>query len=543
MSSLVCAQDPPASQKTSSISGTVTDAVSGQPLSGARVWARSFQPGQGARHFFSATTNSEGQFLLDGLIPDRYFVAASRDDYVAQRSGADASGRKQILLTPDQHVQGVVLQLMPGGTISGHIKNEAGNGVAGISVELLRYFYDGGQKQLHGVRPASLTDVDGAYHITGLGAGRYYLRASSAFASAAKSDAKAFYASAYYPGPSEISQSVELTTRPGENLSGIDLTLARVRPVEVTGRILMSSSVTGPAKAEVTLVAVDGNSDSMRQGNSDAKGNFALHDVLPGEYILMAQNELPEGQSKAGKNLTLFGSRPLKVGKVNVSKAEIIIAPGADVSGRIHIDDKSDTKRKIDLSRISIDLQAEGSSSVTSLMPAINEATVNADGSFLVTGVPQGSYSLNFSPLPEGYYLKTTGAADPAEIAVTITRGKAFAPLDLTLSSSVARLDGDVSTSDRPTPGASVLLIPEGNRVQESRYYRQSNTNQSGRFSMRNLIPGDYKIIAFEDIDRGAPLNPDFLEPFEQRAESVHLTENGSLTLHLDAIPASETSP
>ncbi|HEY4950549.1 MAG TPA: carboxypeptidase-like regulatory domain-containing protein, partial [Candidatus Acidoferrales bacterium] len=76
----------PPDQTTASVSGTVVDAATSQPLKGANVWARSFQPGQGGRRSSSASTDAEGHFTLNALVPGRYVVSASREDYVGRRS-------------------------------------------------------------------------------------------------------------------------------------------------------------------------------------------------------------------------------------------------------------------------------------------------------------------------------------------------------------------------------------------------------------------------------------------------------------------------
>ncbi|HEY4904371.1 MAG TPA: carboxypeptidase regulatory-like domain-containing protein [Candidatus Sulfotelmatobacter sp.] len=543
-----CAQDvqpsQATSQATSSISGTVVDVITGQPLKSANVWARNFQPGQGGRHFSSASTDAEGHFLLDGLAPGRYAISASREDYVGQRRGGNGSGSKLLTVVADQHIDNLILPLTPGAVVAGHVRDAAGKALTGVSVEVLRYFYDGGQKQLHGVRSPSLTNPEGEYRIPGLAPGRYYLRASTVSggehskSSSSKSSSKEAYAAAYYPGSSDLIRAVELVVLPGADLSGIDLTLPSVRTVDVSGKVLTAGNSIPATQAEVTLVDADGSPSSTRQCVTDVKGNFELHDVLPGNYVLLAQVDPQTKKSKM-----FFGSKPVDVDKVNLSKIEIAIGPGTDVSGRIHLDDKGDDKAKIDLSHISVELQPEGNSSVTALMPGVDNASVNSDGGFLFTDVPEGTYLLNFSSLPAGYYMKSTGAADALETGVTVARSQPLPALDLTLSSKVARLEGDVSSSDQPAAGASVVLVPEGTRTAHTRYYRQSMTDQSGRFSMKSIVPGDYKVFAFEDLERGASLNPDFLQPFEDRSRSVHLQEGGDLNLRLEAIPASETSP
>jgi hypothetical protein len=534
----VCAQDlqpsQASNQATGSISGAVVDSVTGQPVKAASVWARSFGLGQG-RHFSTASTDGEGHFVLTGLASGRYSVSATREDYIGQRRGG-GSGSKMLTVAPDQHIDNLILQLTPGAVVSGQVKDAAGKSLSGASVELLQYFYDAGQKQLHGVRAPAMTNPEGEYRISGLSPGRYYLRASTVAKESAKDPAKEAYAPAYYPGSSDLVRAVELVVLPGADVSGIDLTLASVRTVEVSGKALIAANSVPAGKAEVTLVDADGNPSSTRESTADVKGSFVLHNVLPGSYVLLAQIQPQTNNSK-----TLFGSKPIDVGKTNVSKAEIAVGPGIYMSGRVHLEDQSDDKSKVDLSRITVELEPQGASSVTALMPSVENATVGADGSFAFADVAEGAYLLNFSSLPAGYYVKSNGAGDALESEIRVGHSQSLPALDFTLSSKVAHLEGDVSSSDQPAIGAAVVLVPEGGRARTG-FYRRSMTDQSGRFSMKGVVPGDYKIFAFEDLERGASLNPEFLQPFEDRSHTVHLQEGGDLNLRLEAIPASETS-
>jgi hypothetical protein len=60
---------------------------------------------------------------------------------------------------------------------------------------------------------------------------------------------------------------------------------------------------------------------------------------------------------------------------------------------------------------------------------------------------------------------------------------------------------------------------------------------------MRNVTPGDYTLFAWEQMERGSYLDPDFLGQYEDRGQAVHLEEGGHVTVQLDAIPAAETVP
>lgn len=529
------AQGAPAPPAASTIAGTVIDAVTSQPLPQSNVSARNFRPGQGGMQVFSATTDAAGQFTITSVTPGRYVLSATHAGYVGQRPGGLGLSGRAFTIAPDQHLDGLTLSLTPGATIAGHIKDKDDKPIPSATVQVMRFFYEDGQKQLHGVASPSTTNAAGEYRISGLAAGRYYLLASSGSASVeAKKPANHTYASMYYPGNRDLARSTPLVIRPGEELSAIDMTLTPVRTFTISGRILNASTSTPVPGAEVMLAEEEegGDASAQRQGVADAKGNFELQGVPAGSYVVLAQLE-------SQKSKMLFGRRSIKLGDANLRKVDVLIGAGMDLSGHIRIDDKT----AMDLSRMTATLQSRESSAVGALMPGVDNAPVKPDGSFAFTDVPDGNYSINVYPLPPGYYLKATGRADILETGLTITRGQAPAELDFTLSPSAARLEGTVSDDQQPAPGASVVLIPEGGRRAQTRYYKQSMTDQSGRFVMRGIVPGDYMVLAFEDLERGAYLNPDFLQQFEDRGESVHLQEGGYLNVRLDVIPASETTP
>jgi len=524
------AQTPPA---TAVIAGTVVDSITRQPLGAIEVRARSFAPGQSSPHTGSATTDAEGHFILDAMAPGRYAIYAMHPGYVGQRvTGAGSSGR-MFTVAPDQHLNDLVIELIPGANISGHVKNGDGKPMSGVSFEVVKYFQNGAMKELHGVGAPSFTNAAGEYHVAGVAPGRYYFRAippnsSSAGAAAAKEA----FAPTYYPNSADVTSAAPLTVRPGQDLAGMDVTMTPVHAVTVAGRVLVAGAATASPGASVTLINNDASS-FQRETITDAKGNFELQGVPSGAYVLVAR---VEPQTKTSK--MLWGQKAVHVGDSNLSKADVMIGPGVQVGGRIHFDEKAN----LDLTRVTVTLETEGNASVSALMPDVESVSVRPDGTFTFTGVPEGTHLLNFSSLPAGYYLKSTGAVDVLESGVTVAHNQSPPMLDLTLSPNPAQLTGTVSNDQMPVPGAFVVLIPQGARGGQSRFYRRSRTDQSGRFSMREIVSGDYKVLAFEGLERGS-LTEEFLQPFEDRGELVHLQEGGTVSVTLDAITADETSP
>jgi hypothetical protein len=96
-----------------------------------------------------------------------------------------------------------------------------------------------------------------------------------------------------------------------------------------------------------------------------------------------------------------------------------------------------------------------------------------------------------------------------------------------------------VSKDEQPSAAATVVLVPDAPRRGQSRYYRQALTDSSGRFTINGVTPGDYKLFAWEEIDRGMYLDPDFLQSYEDSGKSVRVEEGASQNIQLDLIPAS----
>jgi hypothetical protein len=53
-----------------------------------------------------------------------------------------------------------------------------------------------------------------------------------------------------------------------------------------------------------------------------------------------------------------------------------------------------------------------------------------------------------------------------------------------------------------------------------------TNTDSNGAFTIRNLAPGDYKVLAWEDAEPALAMDPDFRKRFDSHAGSVTLKDN-----------------
>jgi hypothetical protein len=96
---------------------------------------------------------------------------------------------------------------------------------------------------------------------------------------------------------------------------------------------------------------------------------------------------------------------------------------------------------------------------------------------------------------------------------------------------------------DGPTkvvPGATVVLVPEARRRSNGALYVVGTSDASGRFTLRGVAPGEYKVFAWESIPAFAYQNSTFIAKHEERGNLVNVGQSGTATVELTVIPAVE---
>jgi hypothetical protein len=534
------AQNAGLPQEKCTIGGTVVDSVSEQPLRGAEVRLRGTPGVSGpVSQPMSTSTDANGRFVFEGLLAGRYLLLASHDGYVNSNRDNPVLRGNLLTVASGQRVNDIVLRLLPDGAIAGHITNEAGKPLRGISVQAMKSSYPRGRRELHQVAQV-VTNEAGEYRIPVLAPGKYYIRAKPPHSLTVKPGSDKAYVPLYYPAASDLARSVALVLRAGEELAGIAMNLVPVHTVRIRGRVVNARTSLPSKEAEVTLLSDQGETIFSPSQNLSAgtQATFEFQGVPPGSYVLVAQQPGSPQEPK-----TMWGRTSIEVGDTNLEHADVVVSPGADVSGRIRVEGRSTAEISKDISTMVGILELQEASSLASLTPDIDNAAVKPDGTFIFREIPEGSYRIDFHPIPAGFYLKSSGAADVIETGITVVRGHSPPALELVLSTGAGRIDGSVESDEQAFPGASVVLIPDGKQRGQPNYYRQGVTDQLGRFAMRNVAPGDYTLFAWEQVERGAYMDPEFLGQYEDRGKAVHVEEGGHVSVQLDVIPAAETVP
>ena len=84
---------------------------------------------------------------------------------------------------------------------------------------------------------------------------------------------------------------------------------------------------------------------------------------------------------------------------------------------------------------------------------------------------------------------------------------------------------------------AKVAIIPDSAYRQRDDLYKSAVTDASGNFRIQGIPPGDYRVIAWEDIVDGAWQDADVLRNVEARGKAVRIAEGGQAAVEMVAIP------
>ena len=530
---------PPAkpATQTCTIEGKVvrTDDV---PLKNVSVTALPQQVQSAHPRPTSTLSDSDGKFVLRGLDPGLYLLEAQRPNFIRQRYGQRAPGDPgvSLALSARQHLQDMLFRLQPAAVISGRIFDDDTEPIVGVQVTALRWGYRNGHKDLLSAG-AAITDDRGEYRIHQLAPGRYYLSAalappgSSGLALAPNIvtpnrpvAGQPTYAPTFYPGASELSGASALDARAGDQLQNVSFRLITTAGVRVSGSVRHSFGE--PARGiGVRLTALQQQS-TYGQGlhaATAADGTFQFDSVLPGSYVLSAMSSDGERPS--------IGRLELQVGNAEVNRVTLFLQTASDIAGVVRIEGAELTRAFSFARNIRLVLQPQDD-----LAPAIT-AAVSLRGrelTFYFRNVLDGDYTLRIAGVSEDFYMSSLQIAGREALDNTVPVRGRTGPLDILIGNKPGQIEGSVlDGNDQPCSGARVVLVPEESRRKRLELFKSVTTDQYGHFILRGIMPGTYKLFAWETIDDGAYEDPEFLSAYEALGTTVEISPKERATRQL----------
>ena len=513
------------------IEGVVLKSTTGQPLRRALITTQKMGASDSPH---TARTDSGGRFALRNLEPGEYNLWVNRDGYLGMGYGQEVPNGpgKLLKLAPGEQKKDLVFRLIPTGAVIGRVYDEDGEPIGGVTVQAMRFTFFNGRRQLNPAMGTSTNDL-GEYRLAGLPPDKYYVGATYDQPDPGGEGAPEAYAPAYYPGTNDLDGAAQVEVQAGEE-TPVDFNLAPVPAVRVRGQIVSAALNRPGIGVNITLVRrqIGGPNFQGQPSVNLPQGAFEIRNVPPGSYTLMAQ------LWDNGKQYNAL--EPLEVGSTDVEGITLQPTAGCEIRGRVRVEGaaglgSTQGNAQVNLGGLQVSLQP-----LDPLPIGVQPATIEADGGFVLKDVPDGSYALNVCCLPQDAYLKAArlGGDDVLDAALTLSQGRPAGPLEIAVSAAGGHIDGVVQRDQKPFLGATVVLAPDANRRGQTRLYSAAVSDQQGHFALGSIPPGDYELFAWERVEEGGYVDPDFLRRYEGRGKTVHVDEGGKLKVDLELIPA-----
>jgi hypothetical protein len=453
--------------------------------------------------------------------------------------------------------------MFPTGTIAGRITQRNGEPVVRASVQAFQYEYQDGKRTLMPVRSAVTNDL-GEYRIFWLNPGQYfvaatlgtgrsmYLGVEPPVASSPAPQPMIFYDAVsgtvirrllddgtfqeetwipiYYPATAEARDATPIEVSSGATMNAVNIVIGPTPTRKISGQVIVPAGV----NVRVTLAEMGSSGGFWR---TTAGPSFEFKGIRPGSYGIFAED---------GRNY-VSPVTPIEVGNRDVDNIRIGLRPKLTLTGRVTFDGAAAQEQNpyaglmITLTQGSIELP------MSSFVPD------PVTGSFVVNNVSPGDYqllvrstqengiasaiasqlsALEFRPLPQagsspdiaGVWVKSVrlGQTD-ASNGISIPESTQDR-LEIVITKDTGSLEGTVTEPGRAgAANATVVLVPAVAR-KNTGLYKATVADSAGKFRFQGIVAGDYLVFAWNDVERGAWQNPDFMRPFEGRGRRVQIS-------------------
>lgn len=494
---VLLAQGP--AQNGASISGRVTNSVTGAGVAGAKLTACPANACYGPESRKEAVSDEEGGYRIDGIPDGQYFVGAVADQgFSPNRSlpNLRVSGdtRLDIPITPLANVRGKVL-------------DPDGKPAAGITVNI----------PMLGVLGQQVTDENGEFVFENLAPLSYTISATPPAGRGPAPQDGTRVVTTYYPSVVDSSQAVRIQVQ-GVDLFGYDIRLRTALARTVRGRVIDVDGKPAPHASVTIFKLTQGSIISVRgvigaaSGFPEAvpaaspvetkeDGTFEFPPVLEGEWKVRAILRAKDFSVRGGGSVEIAVSA--RDTATDIKDLEIRLAPPFEIKVAADWGGEAPPVAPRGLHVFSLD-GSEGASenSMEGGQPQIIK--------FLA-----GPFFIGQGFVAPGYYLAAAmlGNRDVLGHVVEISAPE---PLTAIYKTGGGGVQGTVEKGE----GAIVALLANATPLGFS-----ARCDTNGRFAIADVPPGEYTAAAFREL--GFLFSPEFRGVLAASGKSVRV-EAGS---------------
>lgn len=485
------------------IAGTVVNAVTGEPVGRAVVSVLDEATSHAVE---TVVADSNANFTLDRLPGAKYELTASKRGFRTGFYDEHDLYSTAIVTGPGQDTEHLTFRLQPNAILRGVVSGDGGDPVEGARVMLFKLPHGIGRDFARARGPENsiqqvdtgTTDDRGAYEFGSLATGDYVLavmaepwyavqstprpRNQDSDAPANNTALDVAYPVTYFDSTTEERGAAPIALAAGSreeadiNLHAVPaLRLVVAAPQKQNGNIArpeLRQSIFGTQVADESA----GFLDAIQSGTTEFTG------VAPGHYEL------------------LQGDPPRMVDLDATASEQIDATAGTQtvtVSGMLYSDEGETMPDGVTLFLYPMEGTPQRGPLVTNA----------ARGQFRFENVPPGTWEISGwngeNPLPI-LSLTAYGTSHAGGVFTVADRSLA---MTATVALRQTRIEGFARKNGKGASGMLVVLVPRDPAAFDT-MVRRDQSDSDGSFALRNVAPGEYRLVALEDawdLDRAGP--------------------------------------
>jgi hypothetical protein len=535
---------PPDPQSgTGTVRGRVIDAVTGRPIARARVKLNIRSTTQGP-----VLTDANGGFVFTGLPAGPLNFAVERNGYLNTvfPEARSIRARGRILAVGNGETRDdVSIAMFRGASISGRVTDAYGEPVDGAVVMVSTTRGRGSRGQVQ-------TNDLGEFRIARLSAGRYILnaRAQSGYQNDPGDQPLPQSLPTYYPGTLSRDKAQVIGVNRGQAIAGLELTLVEGVPSIINGLVVTTN---GQPISGGNVMARAAREFGVAEGGGMVRpdGSFRIQ-LPPGEFYIEARAWQGPSNQPIRSEDQLVGTTRIAVAGGGREAVAILVGKGATASGRIVFEGTAPPPTSPGVVRVPI-YNNEGQSCQG------GQATVAADWTFKAEGL-SGTCSAAARPSFGTWTVKSVmfRGQNLLDESFTFEPGQHYGDVQILMTDRRSEILLRVSGDDGQITREFVAIAFSADRKRWPLYQRYIQTFSptpqvppaafrpdsppvgpaglpaiapSGRIV--GLPPGEYYVIAVDDIEYEDSLDPFVLEKLAVAATRIVLPDEAVVEANL----------
>jgi hypothetical protein len=223
----------------------------------------------------------------------------------------------------------------------------------------------------------------------------------------------------------------------------------------------------------------------------------------------------------------LFASQPIATGAGDVDGVTVVLSRGTTVSGKVVFPPTSQAPPVTDvrITALSLEQSIENGSM----------ARVDKDGNFVLQGLAAGPHLLRTAGQIRGFVLESVvvGTRDMTDVPLDLRAGQNLSNVVVTFTDKISQISGTITdTLGTPLTEYTVLAFPTDRSLwrAQARQIMTARPDQTGKYTIRGLPPGEYYIVPVDPAEQGEWFEPSYLDEHRAGAQRLTLSEGDAKT-------------